>query len=322
MNVQNFDLNLLLALDALLQEAHVTRAAARIGLSQPAMSNALARLRDLLDDPLLVRTARGMVPTPRAERLKGPIREALKAVERAVADPEAFTPPTCGATFNLMTSDAIGMLMLPQLGARLRREAPGMTLRIHALNDDEPWPSLESGRIDLLAGVYDETPAGVHSQPLYEEQFVCLMRSDHPQARHQLTLEQYVDLPHILIATTRSGQGASLVDRMLEQRGLTRRIALSLPHFLVAPYIVAQSDHVITFPSRLADYFASFLPLRVVEPPLSLPGYSIALFWHERLHREPASIWLREQIARVSRRIGVLDDMGAPRTSVVLSQPS
>jgi DNA-binding transcriptional LysR family regulator len=313
MNLQSFDLNLLLALDALLQEQHVTRAAARIGLSQPAMSNALARLRDLLDDPLLVRTPRGMVPTPRAERLQRPVREALQAVQRAVADPEGFAPGQSSERFDLMTSDAIGMLMLPRLGARLRAEAPGMTLHVHAL-EDEPWSGLAGGRVHLVAGVYGQPPGGIHSEPLYEEQFVCLMRGDHPQGRGRLSLRQYVELPHILIATSRSGQGPSVVDRALEKQGLTRRIALWLPHFLVAPYIVAQSDYVILFPSRLADYFASFLPLRVVEPPLELPGYTIRLHWHERQHGEPACRWLREQIVDVSRGMGLPEDIGAPLT--------
>jgi DNA-binding transcriptional LysR family regulator len=316
MNIENFDLNLLLALDALLQEKHVTRAAARVGLSQPAMSNALARLRELLEDPLLVRTPRGMVPTPRAQRLEGPVREALQAVGRAITNAEAFAPETCRASFDLMTSDAIGMLMLPQLGARLRAAAPGMALRVHASLEDEPWASLEGGRMHLVVGVYDAPGSGIHVQPLYEEQFVCLMRSDHPRARQRLSLEQYVELPHIRITTARTGPGPSVVDRALEERGLTRRIAMTLPHFLVAPYIVAQSDHVIMFPSRLADYFASFLPLRVVEPPLPLPGYTISLYWHERMHHEPACRWLREQVLAVSRGMDLPDELGAPRISL------
>ncbi len=316
MNIQNFDLNLLLALDALLKEQHVTRAALRIGLSQPAMSNALARLRDLLDDPLLVRTAKGMVPTPRAERLREPVREALRAIERAVSDVEAFAPATAQAALDLMTSDAIGMLLLPRLGERLRTEAPGISLRVHAVNEEEPWEGLESGRIDLVAGVYDSVPAGVREQPLYEERLVCMMRMDHPLARKPLSLRQYVELPHILVMTSRSGLGSSLVDRSLEQRGLTRRIALTLPHFLLAPFIVAQSDFVILFPSRLAAYFAGLLPLRIVAPPLPLPSYAIRLYWHERAHRDPANGWLREQVLEAARQIesrpgGVPED-GAP----------
>lgn len=308
MNISDFDLNLLLALDALLQERHVTRAAARVGLSQPAMSNALARLRNLLGDPLLVRTQRGMLPTPRAEQLQGPVREALEAVERAVSNTEAFTPATCEAGFDLLTSDAIGMLLLPALSVRLRAEAQKMDLRVHALESDDPWKGLENGRMDLVVGVYDAPPPGVHCQALYDERFVCLMRSDHPRARHALTVQEYVALPHIRIATARAGVGSSVVDLALARRGLSRRIAMTLPHFLVAPYVVAQNDHVITFPSRLADYFAAFLPLRVVEPPLELPGYTISLFWHKRLHRDPACRWLREQIVAVSRRIGLPDD--------------
>lgn len=303
MNIQNFDLNLLLALDALLKEQHVTRAAARIGLSQPAMSNALARLRDLLGDPLLVRTPRGMVPTPRAEQLHGPVQEALQAIQRAVNEPDVFSPETTQAAFDLMTSDAIGMLLLPLLAERVHREAPGMGLRVHTLFADEPWESLEAGRMDLVVGVYGEKPAGIHEQPLYRERFVCLMREGHPLARQRLTLRRYVDLPHIRIATSRAGPGYSAVDRILEQRGLTRRIALSLPHFLVAPFVVAQSDYVITFPSRLAACFDRLLPLHMVEPPLPLPDYTIGLYWHERMHREPACRWLREQIAAAAGSI-------------------
>jgi DNA-binding transcriptional LysR family regulator len=302
-NIHSFDLNLLLALDALLQEQHVTRAAARVGLSQPAMSNALARLRELLDDPLLVRTPKGMVPTPRALRLQGAVREALQAVERAVADSEAFAPERAQAGFDLMTSDAIGMLLLPRLGERLRAAAPGIALRVHALIEDEPWEGLESGRTHLAVGVYEERPAGIHQRPLYEEQFVCLMRLDHPAAAERLSLRRYVELPHIRVSTTRSGWGSSAVDRTLERHGVSRHIGITLPHFLVAPFIVAQSDYVITFPSRLAAYFARLLPLRVVAPPLEIPGYTIRLCWHERMQREPACAWLREQIQAIAESI-------------------
>lgn len=296
MNIQNFDLNLLLALDALLTEKHVTRAAARIGLSQPAMSNALARLRDLLDDPLLVRTNRGMVPTPRAERLQEPLRHALQAIQRALSDAEAFSPGASRATFELMTSDAIGMLLLPRLTAALRDTAPGVALRVHAAVENEPWDSLESGRVHLVAGVYEDVPAGVRSETLYEEQFVCLVRRDHPHVGECLELAEYVALPHVLISTSRSGLAASPVDPVLEGQGLTRQVALWLPNFLLAPFIVAQSDYVITFPSRLAAYFAAFLPLRTVRPPLELRGYAIRLYWHERLDREPGQRWLRGQV--------------------------
>ena len=308
MNIQNFDLNLLLALDALLKEQHVTRAAARIGLSQPAMSNALARLRDLLGDPLLVRTPRGMVPTPRALQLQAPLQEALQAIQRAVSEPDTFSPATTQAGFDLMTSDAIGMLLLPHLAERVRRQAPGMGLRVHTLFADDPWESLEAGRMDLVVGVYGEKPANVRELSLYRERFVCLMREGHPLAHQRLTLSQYVELPHIRIATSRAGLGYSAVDRILEQRGLTRHIALSLPHFLVAPFVVARSDYVITFPSRLAAHFQRLLSLRVIEPPLPLPDYTISLFWHERLHREPACVWLRGQIAEAAQDLEESDN--------------
>ena len=309
MNIQNFDLNLLLALDALLKEQHVTRAAMRIGLSQPAMSNALARLRDLLDDPLLVRAAKGMVPTPRAERLREPVRAALRAIERAVSDEDAFVPATTQASLDLTTSDAIGMLLLPRLGERLRKEAPGISLHVHAMNEEEgPWEGLESGRIDLVAGVYDSPPAGVRDLPLYEERFVCVMRAGHPLAGKPLSLRQYVELPHILVLTSRSGLGPSLVDRSLEQRGLTRRIALTLPHFLLAPFIVAQSDFVILFPSRLAAHFAALLPVRIAAPPLPLPSYTIRLYWHERAHRDPANGWMRGLVQEAVQDFGSRQD--------------
>lgn len=293
------DLNLLVAFDALLAERSVTRAARRIGITQPAMSHALARLRSLFDDELLVRTPRGMLPTPRAEALEGPIRGALAAIERAIGATATFEPAEARRSFTIGTSDYGELVTLPPLLSRLSRDAPGIDLRMRPM--DEDWPrALEAGELDLAIGPPISTvPASIKAQRLFDERFVCVLRAGHPAAKRPLTLARYVALPHALIAPR--GRAGGYVDDALAARGLSRRIALVIPHFLVAPFAVANSDLVVTLAERVARAFAGVLPLSIVAPPLELPGFSFHQFWHERVDRDPAHRWLRACVHEVSR---------------------
>jgi DNA-binding transcriptional LysR family regulator len=297
-HIAAFDLNLLVAFDALWTERHVTRAARRIGLTQPALSHALGRLRAQLDDPLFQRTPRGLVPTGRAQLLAPAIGEALALVRRAVETPARFDPATLTRTFTIGTSDYGELVILPELAARLGREAPGVRLAVRPLVTMGERELL-SGAHDLVLGVPHPEGAGLRNEPLFEDRFASLLRAGHPAARRPLTLERFVALPHVLVSPT--GEGDSVVDVALRARKLTRRVVLRIPHFLSAPLVVASSDAIITLPERVALAVARQHRLVVRTPPLPLPGISFSSFWHTRNDGDPAHQWLRELVWAVAR---------------------
>lgn len=296
------DLNLLVAFDALLTEVNVTRAAKRVGLSQPAMSHALNRLRSLFEDPLLVRTARGMVLTPRAQQLQTPLREALGRIETVLDKTETFDPATAQRRFTLAGLDYVEFVMLPPLLEYLSKHAPGIDLFVVALHQDVS-PMLESGEVDLSLGVNRPAAPGIYQQKLFQERFVCLVRKDHPEVKRSLSLEQYVRLDHLLVAPQHQAHRGGYVDAALAQRGLRRRIALAVPHFLVAPLVVSRSNLVFTVPERIARAYTELLPLRSLPVPLELNGFSMMQHWHERNHRDPAHVWLRTVIADLAKEL-------------------
>ena len=281
MNLDAMDLNLLRVLDALLSERQLTRAARRVGLSQPAMSHALARLREHLGDPLFVRTPRGLVPTARAAQLAAPLRTALTALEQAFAGAAAFDPTTARRTFTIATADYGSFVIIPRLVERLAREAPGVDLWVHNVASD-PVEQLSLGDVDLVIGPrfgWREL-SSIHTRQLYHERFVCLVRRDHPRVKRRLDLETWVSLPHMFIAPR--GRPGGVVDEVLARAGRSRRVALAVPHFLVAPHVVATSDMVVTLGALMAEPFTRLLPLKLVEPPVTLPGFDVQLCWHER----------------------------------------
>jgi DNA-binding transcriptional LysR family regulator len=294
------DLNLLVALDALLVERNVTRAAARIGLTQSAMSHALARLRALLDDELLVRAPNGMVPTIRAEALAGPIRAALEQVARALA-PAAFEPKTARGRVVVGTSDYVELVLLPEVVSRLAVEAPGIDLRVLSL-DDALGP-LASGEIDLAIAPPDAYPerAGTFKRRLFEDRFVCIVRNGHPLAKKKLTLSRFTAARHALISPR--GKEGGFVEDALARLGLARRVTVAVPHFLIAPHLVASSNLVLTVAQRVASLLAEPLALTILAPPpeLALVGFEMATFWHERSQSDPMLRWVRDLFVDVSK---------------------
>src|SRR5262245_41258297 len=259
----DFDLNLLVALDALLSEASVTRAARRLGLTQSAMSHTLRRLRDLLGDPLLVRTPEGMSPTPRARQLGAPLRQALQDIKQAIARPR-FDPGSARITFTLCIPDLVQISLLPSLIRRLSQEAPGVDLVVRPLGKSASR-RLRAGEFDLVISPLRESKTGFYQQRLFSERFVCLARADHPEVGEALSLERFIRLPHLLVSPL-GASAAGLVDRALEEKNLARRVVLRIPSFLAAPLIVAHSDLVLTLPERVARTFSSALPLRILSP--------------------------------------------------------
>jgi DNA-binding transcriptional LysR family regulator len=286
------DLNLLTVLDALLAKQSVTAAAKELGRTQPAVSHALRRLRELLGDELLVRTPAGMQPTPRALELQPAVRAAIEAAEAVLQEAPAFDPAHAERTFVVSMADQAAFLLLPPLIERLAREAPGVRIV------QRPGAPLAPGdELDLEIGLFRDEPAGVRQAPLFREEFACVIRRGSAAARGRFDLKRYLALPHLLIAPR--GRPGSPLDDALARAGQRRRVVLTVPHFLVAPHVIATTDLVWTAPTGLARAFPH-LPLVVREPPFRLDGFTIAMRWHVRLDRDPGVRWLREQLRAVA----------------------
>jgi DNA-binding transcriptional LysR family regulator len=297
--LSRINLNLFLALDALLAEHSVTRAAKRVGLSQSAMSHTLAELRRIFDDPLLVRGRGGaMTLTRRALELVTPVRRGLAELDRAVGAPGQFEPKTIQRTFTLVAGDYLTLFVLPPLLEILAREAPQIDIDVRGADANSIF-LLETQQVDLVLGALSENPPGIRRQKLMTESFAVVARRGHPALRDGvITLDDYVRLPHALISPRR--EAWSPVDQALLKEGRRRRVALRVPYFAVAPLVVAQSDLILTAPRRLAEEFSRTYPLQLLEQPIELPSFDILQFWHERFDDDPAHRGLREAVVRAT----------------------
>ncbi|HMI93987.1 MAG TPA: LysR family transcriptional regulator [Polyangiales bacterium] len=297
-NLAALDLNLLVALDALLHEESVTLAGRRIGLSQPAMSHALARLRELLNDELLTREGRLMRKTELAQELAPAVRRLVAEIEGVLLGRRRFDPKASRRSFRIAASDYSAAVLLPDLIAGLRRDAPGVQVDIFE-RSQLPAGELARGELDAVLTTSGRVEAPLVSEELFRESFVCVVRRKHP-ARGRLTLRRYIALDHLLVANP--GYGPGVVDCALEARGLHRRVALRVPHFLVAPAIVARTDLVLTVPRRVLEVVDTS-ELRISKPPLPLEPFAVHLVWHRRAERDPGATWLRERIGACVRSI-------------------
>lgn len=302
MNTSGVDLNLLVVLHALLEERNVTRAARRVHLSQPATSNALARLRLLFGDPLLVRAGRGMVPTPRAEALAAPLRVAMEQIGDTLRAGSSFDPANCKATFTLATSDALQIGLLPGLLAMLSARAPGVQIVCaplvglgNATGDPLPERELAAGEVDLAVGYFTRPPQHHRAKALFDGDFVCMVRKKHPHVGSAITLRQFVELAHVVTASAHHLH--STVDEALGRRKLARRIAVVVPQYSVVPYVLMRSDAVAVLPRGLAEAFERRFDLQLLEPPLPIIRFTISQVWHERTHHSLAHRWLRDTVA-------------------------
>jgi DNA-binding transcriptional LysR family regulator len=302
-----FDLNLLVALDALLVERSVTRAAARIGITQSAASHALSRLRRLTGDELLVRGRDGMVPTMRAEAMRAPLRRALDDITGTLSSPRAFDPKTARVRAFIGASDYAELVLLPGIMARLVREAPGVELRV-LMPGQDPASELAAGKFDfvIMPSPPGDAGQGIRGRKLLSDRFVCIARRGHPLTRTKtLSISSFAGAAHALISPW--GMEGGYVDDALARLGLQRKVAVAVPHFLVAPHIVASSDLLLTVAERVAEVVAGPLGLVVLAPPqeLRLTGFTLSILWHERTHADPARRWLRDVIvAEASKRSG------------------
>jgi DNA-binding transcriptional LysR family regulator len=299
MNLRSVDLNLLVALDALLTELHVTRASEKVGLSQPAMSNALSRLRHLFKDDLLVRTPTGMQATPRALELAEPTRQVLRQIERVFDHDTEFDPAVAQRTFTVRLSDLLGLILLPSLLEGWGARAPGLHLDVVHLSPSKTVEGLERDEIDLAVSMGLGHSTAIQSEVLMEDRMVCAMREDHPAAGGPMGFDQFLAHPHLKVSM--SPTDLRFVDDVLARDGLKRRLALNVPHWLLVPHVLNQSDLLSVMPQRLASALtAAGHRLAVRDLPFASEPFAWSLYWHRRHDKNPAITWLRARFRSIA----------------------
>jgi DNA-binding transcriptional LysR family regulator len=298
----SLDLNLLAALEVLLAERNVTRAARRLGLTQSSMSHTLGRLRAALGDPILVRAGRAMVPTPRAEALAAPLGRALAELRRVVAQEGAFDAATSTRAFAIACPDLV-VSFLPELMVALAREAPRVRLDVSTSAGVDIPSALSASSLDAALVPAPQQGAGLAQRLLGHVTFCVLARRGHPALARgkRWSLEAWLAHPHVVVRTASGGPG--LVGGALERAGRTRVVGMTAPGFLVAPFVVAESDLFFAAPRELIAGVAERLDLAVLDLPLPLPKIAVALLWHERMSADPGHAWLRERLAEVGRAV-------------------
>lgn len=290
-NIRSLDLNLLVALKALLEEKHVTRAANQVGLSQPAMSRALGRLRYILKDPLLVKGITGLEWTARAAELYDPLLTIFTEIH-IMLTPAQLNPAEMVGDLSIATRDNEMATILPALIQTLSTAAPGISLRVTSMQGNDFSP-LERNKVDFMITGSEAKSSVLSRYTLYRDDFVCLVAANNP-IKHQFTLTNFVKMKHCLVMIT--GQGPGRVDTLLEKKGLTRNVIIRVPHFFAAAHIVAESDLVVTVPRKMASSLAQHKKLVILEPPLTIPSFPIYLYWHIRNQNNPMHQWLRKLI--------------------------
>jgi DNA-binding transcriptional LysR family regulator len=311
MNINRVDLNLLVYLDALLRERNVTQAANKLNLSQPAMSNGLRRLRDLFDDPLLVRTSDGMTPTERALELEPQVRDILEKVDRAVQPIAEFDSANTERVFRIMASDYAESTLLPALLGKLRSQAPGVILDIMTPSDVS-FLDVERGKIDMVINRFDSMPQSFHQITVWNDTFSCLLSAENPLLKN-FTLENYLQAQHVWVSKTGMGVGVGVdpadvqrlgwVDVALNKLGKKRQIAVFTRHYQAAMILAEQNDLVVTLPTLAAQLQVNNPKLVIKTPPIDIPPLELKMAWSPLLQHNPANRWLRKLIVETGREI-------------------
>lgn len=294
MDPADLDLNLLRTFDAVLRERSVTGAGAAVGLTQPAVSNALARLRKLFGDPLFVRTAQGMQPTPLAQEIAVPIRQALALIDATIARDRGFDPATSARTFRFYMSDIGEMVFLPPLLEQVRTQAPNVRIETRTLGQDVLPDALLAGEIDFGVGFLPSLGPPLRDTPLFRDPYMALVRADHPRIGKHLSRREFAEASHALVQSI--GSGHRVVEEALRAQDLERRIVLRVPHFTVVPMILARTDLVVSVPARIAKLFESTGGFRALPLPVPVAQADVRIYWHERFERDPGSRWMRELV--------------------------
>ncbi|MEM9029360.1 MAG: LysR family transcriptional regulator [Pseudomonadota bacterium] len=296
-NLRGVDLNLLVVLDALLHERHVTRAARAVGLSQPAMSSALSRLRVVFKDELLVRTAAGMQPTPRAEALIEPVRQAIDQIERVLTSHRHFDAAKSDRRFSIRLSDLLSYLFLPKLMSDLASKAPAVSLDVKHLSPTQTIDALERDEIDVAVSMGLEHTGTINREVLFKDRMVAVMHKMHPLAKGRLTLKRFLATRHLKVSMAPTD--IRFADDVLSKENVKRNVALNVPHWLLVPHALEATDYVAVMPGA----FATAVPARsliIRTLPFAADKFDWCLYWHRRHHEDPANRWLRERVKIVS----------------------
>jgi len=304
---QHLDLHLIRILYLLLVEKNVSRVALKLNQPQPSISASLRKLRELTGDPLLVRGARGMVPTQHGESLLAPARRILDETESLFLKKQPFQPQNEARTFHIAAPDYLDSQFLPNLVALLRRGSPNSRVKIHSLGPGVDYVRLLSdGDMDLVIANWDEPPAHLHMSKLFEDPIICVMRADCPYALRTasdaMTLNEYLALPHVAPTQMLPGyQG--VIDTYLEAQGLQRNVAVESAYFGLIPYMLTQTDLVLTTGRQFVRFYERSMPLKSFAVPVKFPAMRFYQLWHERVHQAPEHKWLREQVAAAAKSL-------------------
>lgn len=303
MNLGTIDFNLLKVLDALITERNVTRAGKRLGRSQPAVSNALHRLRTLIGDDLLVRGPNGFALTPRAEAMRKPLREAIALVEGCLAPKAQFDPASATGVFRLSTPDRLSLALVPRLFARLQKLAPNMALQVLTADRQQALDLLDQDRSDIALGWFDEMPNHLSAELLTEESLYCVFRRDHPilRRRGKYDIDAVLSYPHLVVSAT--GQRTAIFDEFLLRLGLRRHALVSVTNFTAVPHLLVGSDMIGVFTKLASEVFEKSFKLAIRPVPLEIEQVSTDMVWQMRNDKDRKHVWLRDQIKAVYQEL-------------------
>ncbi len=306
MKLSDIDLNLFVVFDAIYTEGNLTRAGEIIGITQPAVSNSLSRLRKMFDDPLFVRTAEGMVPTPVAQNIVGPVRQALGLIRSSVQESDNFDPQASDKRYRVSMSDLSQSIVFPYVLGRLSKEAPHVSIDCYQVRRRDMSVELASGNLDLAVDIPLTPDPQIKQAPLFTHPHVCVIRKDHPVIKDSLTTDEYLSVSHVHISSRRGGLGH--VDLALGKMGKRRQIALRTQHYLATPELVSRTDFALTVPRIFADFLVTQYPVRYLDLPFSVPDLETHLYWHESTDKDQANRWLREIVLELGKRLPGVSD--------------
>lgn len=295
MDLRDFDLNLLLVFDQLLKERNLSRVADNLGVTQPAVSRSLKRLRLLLGDELFCRTGRGMEPTAYASHLADPVRQALETLQQAISEEYVFDPRDSRRNFVLHLTEIGELFIVPRLMRLLNIQAPGVSVTVVRHSLDTLKSDMEDGRIDLAVGLIENLESGFYSRQLLQQGYVCVFRSQHPLAGSPISLEDFEAAEHVIVAS--SDTGHNRIDEIMRREGIKRTVKLRVPDYGTLERLLQGTDLIATVPEALVHPDVVPLALAYSRPPIDLPQLPIVQLWHQRFHRDPGNLWLREMIA-------------------------
>jgi DNA-binding transcriptional LysR family regulator len=301
MKLSDVDLNLFVVFDAIYTEGNLTRAGEIIGITQPAVSNSLSRLRTLFDDPLFVRTAEGMVPTPVAQNIIGSVRQALGLIRSSVQDSEHFDAAVSTKRFRVSMTDLTQAIVLPWLFGKIKHEAPLISIDCYQVHRRDLNIELASGNLDLAVDIPLTPDPQIKQAPLFSHPHVCVVRLDHSHVRDKLDISTYLALKHIHISSRRGGLGH--VDLSLGKMGKKRDIALRTQHYLSTPQLVSRTDLALTVPRIFADFLVGNAPVRYLDIPFDVPNLESHLYWHESTDKDQANQWMRNLLLTLPAKL-------------------